>query len=62
MLIAIALGDRNTEESIATPCSVKTKGFTDECLRLANRSQFVTSSLIIINSCFVVFKTNSKLQ
>jgi len=32
----------NTEDNIATPCSVKTPGKAEECFSLFNRSQFVT--------------------
>jgi len=35
--------DLNTDDNIATPCSVKTIGLMDECFKLFNRSQFVTS-------------------
>lgn len=44
----IAFFERRTDESIATRCSVKTNGQTDECLSIANRSQIATSSILIL--------------
>ena len=41
----IALFDLKTDESIATPCLVNTIGFTFECFKEDNRSQFVTSCI-----------------
>jgi hypothetical protein len=38
-----------TAESMATPCSVKAYGFTGECFKFANRSQFVTSSVLSVS-------------
>lgn len=43
---------------MATPCSVNANGQTVECLRLLNRSQFVTSSpplVIMFFSSTIIF-------
>jgi hypothetical protein len=44
MFTAMARWLFSTDDNIATPCSVKARGVTEECFNSLNRSQFVTSS------------------
>jgi len=49
ILTWMAVGLCKTEESIATPCSVNTCGFTVECFNEDKRSQFATSSIFSLS-------------
>src|SRR5690606_35301299 len=60
-----AISLRNTEDNMATPCSVNAYGAEELCLSFSNQSQFVTSSCFrlcicsdFINSMYVPFFLN----